>query len=73
MNGDKAGKQLTKENASRAASVRSIESPEWGTKRLGYNTERLAGNLFASSIGSGCNSRILDDSEFHLWEVVSWK
>jgi hypothetical protein len=64
---------LTKENAKYAAVVRSIDHPEWGTFRFRYQAEPLNDGKYLDIIGSGCDSRILFDDEYHLWEVVKFK
>jgi hypothetical protein len=65
--------KLTKENANRALSIRNILNPEWGSKRFNYKIQPLNDGTYLSSVGSGCNSTILSEHEFHFWEVISWK
>jgi hypothetical protein len=65
---------LTKENAPRVAVIKNIENPDWGTFCFNYRSQPLAEHgKFTHSCGSGFNSRILDEDEFHLWEVFRWK
>lgn len=64
---------LSKKNCHRAAVVKSISNPDWGTFKFNYKEQQLPNNQFTHTIGSGCNSRILNDGEFNDWEVTSWK
>lgn len=64
---------LSKKNCHRAAVVQNISNPEWGTFKFNYKEQELPNKRFTHTIGVGSNSRILDQSEFNGWEVVSWK
>lgn len=61
---------LTTENAKTAKSIRSIANPEWGTKRFNYNAQPLTNGRFASTRGTGFNSVLIFEDEYHFWEVV---
>jgi hypothetical protein len=60
---------LTVYNACKAATVSCISNPEWGTKRFNYNEQPLTEGRFASTVGIGCNSKVLFESEYHLWQI----
>jgi len=62
-------KILTSENAKSATMVRSIKNPGWGVKAFHYNSEKLI-NTFESSVGVGCNTVVLFESEFKFWEII---
>jgi hypothetical protein len=64
---------LTKENAHRAATVSCIANPEWGVKRFNHNDQPLTEGRFASSFGSGSNSAVIFEYEYHLWQIESYK
>jgi hypothetical protein len=63
---------LTIKNAPDVLSVRNIDHPEWGIFRFNYNEQRLTEG-YCSTIGSGCNSRILPWNEYDHWEAVSFR
>jgi len=54
---------LTKENARDGLMIQHIHFPEWGTKPLVLESDGW-------SIGRGCNSAVLFENEFRLWEIV---
>jgi|HubBroStandDraft_3_1064219.scaffolds.fasta_scaffold08371_13 hypothetical protein len=64
---------LTKENAPHVATVINIQSPEWGAKKFNYKAEPLLDNEFADTVGVGCNSKVLFESEYKFWMVASFK
>lgn len=64
---------LTKENAPFVSTVECKDSPEWGIKRFSYNEQRGVGDERFSTVGSGCNSKVLFEGEYHLWRVKSLK
>ena len=72
-NAENKGVTLTKENASEAAVIINKYHPEWGTKRFNHNDQPLNDGMVTSSCGSGCNGRLLHESDFDHWEITSWK
>lgn len=64
---------LTVENAKNASTVSCIAHPEWGVKRFSYHSEHLGNGSYCSSVGSGCNSSLLFESEFRFWQIESYK
>jgi len=64
---------LTKENAHEVRSISKISNPEWGIKKFNYNDQPLTGGSVASSFGTGSNSAVLFDNEYHLWQIESYK
>lgn len=64
---------LTKENASRVATVINIAAPEWGAKRFNYRDQPLLNGAFADTVGVGCNSSVLFEGEYKFWVVASFK
>lgn len=64
---------LTKENAITASTVSNIANPEWGVKRFNYNDQPLNGGKYASTIGVGCNASVVFESEYHFWQIESYK
>lgn len=67
---------LSRRNAHRASVVRNINNPEWGDWAFHYKEQELPGRgNYAHTIGMGCNSKVLhnSNSEMSDYEVVSWK
>lgn len=67
---------LSKRNCHRAAVVKSISNPEWGTWAFHYRAQELPGmRNYAHIIGMGSNSKVLHDSDKEMsdYEVTSWK
>lgn len=60
---------LTRENMHGAAVIESIEHPEWGTKQFRVDESGHGHH----SAGSGANSFVLFESDFHRYVVVAWK
>jgi hypothetical protein len=60
---------LTIENARTASTIINKANPEWGTKRFDFDNSKDRFHSF----GSGCNSALLFESEFHFWEIASYK
>ena len=65
--------KLTKENASKVSTIRSIDNPEWGITSFNYNAQPLNNGKYCSTHGKGFNSACLSECEYHFWEVTSWK
>jgi len=63
---------LTKENAHRAATISRISNPDWGVKRFNHNDQPLTGGRVASSFGSGSNSAVLFEDDYHFWQIESY-
>jgi len=57
---------LTEENAKTAKVIRCIAHPEYGNKKFNYQSQHDG----ISSFGSGSNSAVLFEKEFHFWEVI---
>lgn len=64
---------LTKQNCHRADVVRNINHPEWGDMRFNYKAHEISQWKRTHTVGIGCNSKVVDNGEFHEYEVVSWK
>jgi len=66
---------LSKTNCHRAATVRSINNPEWGEKAFKYRAQDLPGvGNYAHIIGQGANGVVQHhDRSLELYEVISWK
>lgn len=62
---------LTLQNAHRASTVICLEHLEWGTKRFQFHSEPLPSGP-ASSVGSGCNSSLLFDEDFHYYGISTY-
>jgi hypothetical protein len=58
---------LTKENAKNASIILCVSNPEYGTKKFNHSP------IGHHSHGTGSNSAILFESEFHFWRVMSFK
>ncbi len=61
---------LNKDNAKTAKIIQNINHPEWGTKKFNYNDQPLSDGRYASTYGSGWNSVVLFESEYHFWEII---
>jgi len=57
---------LTVDNAKQAILIINKSNPEWGTKRFNYDSSEYKHH----SWGTGSNSAILFESEFHFWAIV---
>ena len=64
---------LTKEIASTVSTVEHKDFPEWGTKKFNHNSEVGINGERYSTIGSGVNSKVICEEDFHLWKVKTFK
>jgi hypothetical protein len=60
---------LTKENAKNVSTVKRIAHPEWGYKAFHYDYSGRGHH----SWGQGCNGALLFESDFHFFEVNTFK
>jgi hypothetical protein len=58
---------LTTENARTASTVLNIAHPEYGVKRFDFNEEGY------HSIGTGSNSKVLFESNFSFYRIITFK
>lgn len=64
---------LTIENAHKAATVICLNAPEWGAKKFDHNSVSLNDGHVASSVGAGCNSKVLFEGGYKFWGIASYK
>ena len=62
--------ELNSETAKDALLVLNIANPQWGVKSFHYNEQKLTGNDFAHTVGSGSNSSVLFNNEMKHWRVI---
>ena len=62
-------KTLTTENAHLVSTVISKSNPEWGNKRFLHNEQDVGCSL----VGQGSSSHFVWESDYHEYNVASWK